>query len=130
MKTNHLLPHNISQLKSSNLNHAPQSAHINGHHLISSVVSHDTTAPKENLSDEDEEVSCQEEEDEEDETEEAPRKWQGIEAIFEAYHEYVDGKSAMSLYACSSKLHLKVLKVFLESFITVTDHLLVMLQLW
>lgn len=96
MKTGHSLPHNISQLKSSNLNHAHQRAHMNGHHLISSVASRDPAALRENLSDEDEE-SGQEEEDEE-EAEEAPRKWQGIEAIFQAYHEYVDGKLAESVY--------------------------------
>lgn len=36
-----------------------------------------------------------EEEEEEDEEDEAPRfKWQGIESIFEAYQEYVEGKCA------------------------------------
>lgn len=58
--------------------------------------------PRENLSDEDEDESGQDEEevdedDEEEEAEEAPRKWQGIESIFEAYQEYVDGKSMFSL---------------------------------
>lgn len=81
MKTEHSLSH-ISQLKASNLIHAPQRAHINGQ---------GSAAPLENLSDEDEEESGQE--DEEEETVEAPRKWHGIEAIFEAFHEYVDGKS-------------------------------------
>lgn len=103
MKTDHLLPHNISQLKSSNLNHVPQHAHINGHHLISPVASQDPAALRENLSDEDEEESGQEEEEDEEETEEAPRKWQGIEAIFQAYHEYVDGKSAKAVYVYHSK---------------------------
>lgn len=101
MKTNHLLPHNIPQSKSSNLSHAPQGAHINGHRLSSSVASQDSAAPQESLSDEDEDVSCQEEEDEE-ETEEAPSKWKGIEAVFEAYHEYVNGKSVKSLHASSA----------------------------
>lgn len=96
MKTDHLLPHNISQLKSSSLNHVPQRAHINGHHLFSPVASQDPAALQENLSDEDEEESGQEED--EEETEEAPRKWQGIEAIFQAYHEYADGKSARFMY--------------------------------
>ncbi|KAK2842145.1 hypothetical protein Q5P01_012345 [Channa striata] len=89
MKTHRSLPHNISQLKSSNHNHASQCAHVNGHHFTSPVACRDTAAPQENLSDEDEEESAQEEDDEE-ETEEAPRKWQGIEAVFEAYHGYMD----------------------------------------
>lgn len=59
------------------------------------------------MSDEDEEESGQEEEDEED-AEEAPRKWQGIEAIFQAYHEYVDGKYVKSVYVYNYNLHLKV----------------------
>ncbi|XP_026167537.1 genetic suppressor element 1-like isoform X2 [Mastacembelus armatus] len=90
MKADRSRPHNIPQLKNSNLNHAPQRAHINGHHFISPVASRDTIAPRENLSDEDEEESGEEEEEEEEDTEPAPRKWQGIEAIFEAYQEYVD----------------------------------------
>lgn len=95
MKADRSLPHNISQLKSSNLNHAPQHAHINGYHFHFPAASRDTPGPRENLSDEDEEESGQEEEDEEEdgEMEEAPRRWQGIEAIFEAYQEYSDGES-------------------------------------
>ncbi|XP_071357772.1 genetic suppressor element 1-like isoform X2 [Trachinotus anak] len=94
MKAEHSL-HNISQVKHSNINHAPQHAHINGHHFHSAVANRGTAAPRENLSDEEEEESGQEEEDEEEEeeeeeAEEAPRKWQGIESIFEAYQEYVD----------------------------------------
>lgn len=104
VKAEHSLAHNISQLKHSNVNHqAPHHAHINGHHFHSPVASQDTAAPRENLSDEDEEESGQEEEEvdeheEEEEAEEAPRKWQGIESIFEAYQEYVDGKSIFSLF--------------------------------
>ncbi|XP_063335933.1 genetic suppressor element 1-like isoform X1 [Pelmatolapia mariae] len=82
-------PHSVSQLKSSNLIHVSQRAHINGHHFPSSVANRDTLAPQENLS-EDEEESDQEEDEEEEEEEDVPRKWQGIEAIFEAYQEYVD----------------------------------------
>lgn len=38
-----------------------------------------------------------EEEDDEEEEEEAPvPKWQGIESIFEAYQEYVEGKQPIS----------------------------------
>lgn len=118
MKAEHSSSHNVttsSQLKHSSFNHAPQHAHINGHHFHSPVASRDAAAaPRESLSDEDEEESGQEEEDEEEEeAEEAPRKWQGIEAIFEAYQEYVDGKSISSqFYVCSPKLHvcLRVLK--------------------
>lgn len=101
MKADRSLPHNVSQLKNSTLIHAPQHAHINGYHFHSHVASRDTPVPRENLSDEEEEESGQEEEDDEMETEIAPRKWQGIEAIFEAYHEYVDGESMSSqLHAC------------------------------
>uniref|UniRef100_A0A3B4F3B5 Genetic suppressor element 1-like n=1 Tax=Pundamilia nyererei TaxID=303518 RepID=A0A3B4F3B5_9CICH len=82
-------PHSVSQLKSSNLIHVSQRAHINGHHFPSSVANRDCLAPQENLS-EDEEESDQEEDEEEEEEEDVPRKWQGIEAIFEAYQEYVD----------------------------------------
>ncbi|XP_028440374.1 genetic suppressor element 1-like isoform X1 [Perca flavescens] len=89
MKADRSLLHNVTQLKSPTLNHAPQHAHVNGHHFHSLVASRDTLGPRENLSDEDEEESGQEEE-EEEEMEENPRKWQGIEAIFEAYQEYVD----------------------------------------
>ncbi|XP_068579433.1 genetic suppressor element 1-like isoform X1 [Cebidichthys violaceus] len=90
MKADRSLPHNVSQLKNSTLIHAPQHAHVNGYHFHSLVASRDTPASRENLSDEDEEEFGQEEEDDEGEMEEAPRKWQGIEAIFEAYQEYVD----------------------------------------
>lgn len=90
------LPHNISQLKSSNVHHPPQHTHVNGHHFHFPRAGRDSFAPRDHLSDEDEEESGQEadEEEEDDEVEEeAPRKWQGIEAIFEAFQEYVDGKS-------------------------------------
>ncbi|KAM3609683.1 uncharacterized protein V6R79_018466 [Siganus canaliculatus] len=80
MKAERSLTHSVSQLKSSNLSHGPQHAHVNGRHV---------QGPQENLSDEDEEESAEEDDDEE-ETEEAPRKWQGIEAVFQAYQEYVD----------------------------------------
>ncbi|KAK5928181.1 hypothetical protein CgunFtcFv8_013264 [Champsocephalus gunnari] len=89
MKTDRLLPHSISQLKSSS-HLAPQHSHVNGHHFHSLVASGELPVPRENLSDEGEEESGQEEEEEEEEMEEAPRKWQGIEAVFEAYQEYTD----------------------------------------
>ncbi|KAF0041230.1 hypothetical protein F2P81_007128 [Scophthalmus maximus] len=100
MKAEHSLPHNISQMKHSSLNHAPQHAHINGHHLHFPVASQETATPREILSDEEKEESGPEEEEDDDDdddeeeeeaaAEEAPRKWQGIEAIFEAYQEYTN----------------------------------------
>ncbi|XP_040024643.1 genetic suppressor element 1-like isoform X1 [Gasterosteus aculeatus] len=88
------MPHSVSQLKNSStpypLIHALQHGQINGYHFHPLAAGRDTPEPREDLSDEDEEESGQEEEGDEVEIEEAPRKWQGIEAIFEAYHEYVD----------------------------------------
>lgn len=96
MKADCSLPHTISQVKSSNPNQAPQHTHLNGNHLHFPAATTDAPGPRENLSDEDEEESCPEEEDEEEETEHAPKRWQGIEAIFEAYQEYVDGESLLT----------------------------------
>lgn len=96
-KVDRSLPHSISQPKSSNHNQAPQHTHLNGNHLHFPATSTDK-ASQENLSDEDEEESCQEEEDEEEEMEEAPKKWQGIEAIFEAYQKYVEGESVLRTF--------------------------------
>lgn len=109
MKAERSLPHSISQLKNSNhlqhhhpqplhLHHhrqVPQHAQLNGNHLhFPAAASTATAGSQENLSDEDEEESCPEEDEGEEEgTEQAPRRWQGIEAIFEAYQEYVDGES-------------------------------------
>lgn len=93
MKADPSQPHSVSQLKSSNLIHVSQRAHINGHHFPSSVANRDTLAPQENLSEDEEESDQEEDEEEEEEEEDVPRKWQGIEAIFEAYQEYVDGES-------------------------------------
>ncbi|XP_041652245.1 genetic suppressor element 1-like isoform X2 [Cheilinus undulatus] len=89
MKADHSLPLNASQLKNSNHNHTPHQAQINGHHLNFPAASRDPTHANV-LNDNEEEESDQEEEEAEEEMEEAPRKWQGIEAIFEAYQEYVD----------------------------------------
>lgn len=67
---------------------------MNGHHLHFPVARTDTSRSPENTSGDDEELSCEDEEDEEEEEmEEAPRKWQGIEAIFEAYQKYAEGES-------------------------------------
>uniref|UniRef100_A0A087YHQ3 Gse1 coiled-coil protein n=1 Tax=Poecilia formosa TaxID=48698 RepID=A0A087YHQ3_POEFO len=78
-----LPPHN-RHLKTMHINHGAQHAHVNGHHFHLPAASQDAPALREHLSNEEEEESDDEEE------EEAPRKWQGIEAIFEAYQEYVD----------------------------------------
>lgn len=90
IKADRLLPHNTSPLKSSTLHHATQRAHINGHHFHPPPAHREPPAQQDHLSDEDEGESEPEEENEEEETEEPPRKWQGIEAIFEAYQEYMD----------------------------------------
>ncbi|KAM9754469.1 genetic suppressor element 1-like isoform 2-T2 [Menidia menidia] len=87
-KSNRPLPDSLSQLKTSNLNPAPQHAHVNGHRFHSPAANLNAPAPHDQMSDEEEEESGQE--DDEEEVEDVPRKWQGIEAIFEAYHEYVD----------------------------------------
>lgn len=86
------MPHGLSQLK----NPTPsQHAHINGNHLHFPAARIDASRSPENTSEEDEDLSGDEEEDEEEEeVEEAPRKWQGIEAIFEAYQKYADGESS------------------------------------
>ncbi|XP_014873239.1 genetic suppressor element 1-like isoform X3 [Poecilia latipinna] len=78
-----LPPHN-PHLKTMHINHGAQHAHVNGHHFHLPAASQDAPALREHLSNEEEEESDDEEE------EEVPRKWQGIEAIFEAYQEYVD----------------------------------------
>lgn len=91
-KVDRSLPHSISQPKSSNYNQAPQHTHLNGNHLHFPTST--DTGSQENLS-EDEEESCQEEEEEEEEMAEAPKKWQGIEAIFEAYQKHVEGESVL-----------------------------------
>uniref|UniRef100_A0A3Q3WPR9 Genetic suppressor element-like domain-containing protein n=1 Tax=Mola mola TaxID=94237 RepID=A0A3Q3WPR9_MOLML len=91
-KADCLLPRSISQLKSSNASPASQHTHLNGNYLHFPLATTNSAGSRENLSDEDEEESCQEEDDEE-EMEEGPKKWQGIDAIFEAYQEYVEERS-------------------------------------
>ncbi|XP_034032590.1 genetic suppressor element 1-like isoform X2 [Thalassophryne amazonica] len=81
IKDERSLRHNMSPVKSLNPIHTPQHTHINGHYF---QAGRDAPVPQDHLSDEDEEDS------EEDEEMETPRKWQGIEAIFEAYQEYMD----------------------------------------
>lgn len=92
IKAESSVPHGVSQLK----NPTPsQHAHINGNHLHFPAARIDASRSPENTSEEDEDLSGDEEEDEEEEeVEEAPRKWQGIEAIFEAYQKYADGESS------------------------------------
>lgn len=82
-------------MKASNLNHVSQHTNVNGHHFHPHLAGRETQAPQDCLSDEEEEESGQEDEDEE-EMEEAPGKWQGIEAVFEAYQQYVDGESVLA----------------------------------
>lgn len=113
VKADRSLPHSISQLKSSNHHQAPQHAHLNGNHLHYPVASTTTSGSQENLSDEEEEESCPEEEEEEEGMEEAPRRWQGIEAIFEAYQEYVDGES-VSKYLMAVGQNCMFSKLFLN----------------
>ncbi|XP_034540837.1 genetic suppressor element 1-like [Notolabrus celidotus] len=91
IKSGRSLPLNIAQLKNSNHNHVPQQAQINGHHFHYPAASRNSPGALENQFDDDEEEeSDQEGEEEEEEIEEAPRKWQGIESIFEAFQEYAD----------------------------------------
>lgn len=124
------LPHSISQLKSSSLHHAPQHAHINGHHFHFPAAGRDAPGPQEELSEEDEEESGQEEEDdEEEEVEEAPKKWQGIEAIFEAYQEYVDGES-MSRQFVRVPLNVSLKKIEEFAFLSVIRIHLTLPFLW
>ncbi|CAG03381.1 unnamed protein product, partial [Tetraodon nigroviridis] len=88
IKAESALPHRVSQLKNST---SGQQTHINGNHLHFPAAKMDTSGSPENTSEEDEDLSCDGEEDEEEEEmEEAPKKWQGIEAIFEAYQKYAD----------------------------------------
>lgn len=89
---------NISHLKKFNHNQDLQRTHVNGYGLHSSVANSDSAALSKNNNGDMEESGQdmeEEEDDEEDETqeEEDQRRWKGIEAIFEAYHEHVNGKS-------------------------------------
>ncbi|XP_078804995.1 genetic suppressor element 1 isoform X1 [Oryzias latipes] len=97
-RSDRCFPQNISQKKAANLiaEHTP----INGHH--SPAASQDPPAPLDHVSEGEEEDSDQED----DEAEEIPRKWQGIEAIFEAYKEYMEDASIerQILYSQCKKL--------------------------
>ncbi|XP_077371777.1 genetic suppressor element 1-like isoform X2 [Festucalex cinctus] len=80
-KADSSLPRDLSPHKTPHPNHAVQ--HINGHRARSPRA-----AQGEQLTDADDDDSSGEEDDEE-----PPKKWKGIEAIFEAYQEYVDERS-------------------------------------
>jgi len=102
MKANPSLPLNMSSsMKRPRLHSSPpRPAYHNGLHP-QYPGSRGPPAPREHLSEEEEErgESAQDDEDEdEDETEaeDAPRRWSGIEAIFEAYQEYTDGGARLS----------------------------------
>ncbi|XP_055078425.1 genetic suppressor element 1-like isoform X1 [Periophthalmus magnuspinnatus] len=88
LNTDSSLPHKASPMKVPHPNRNSQ--HINGHHAPLYGASRDTPSAYEPLSEEEGQSGQDEEEDEEEEMEEAPRKWQGIEAIFEAYHQYAE----------------------------------------
>ncbi|XP_061896970.1 genetic suppressor element 1-like isoform X2 [Entelurus aequoreus] len=89
---NHTPPH--ANHTPPHANHTPPHA-TNGHHHHFPRASRDAASPREHLTDDDDDDDEVEEDDssgqEEDELE-APRKWKGIEAIFEAYQEYVDDR--------------------------------------
>ncbi|XP_036811959.1 genetic suppressor element 1-like [Oncorhynchus mykiss] len=72
-------PYNIPPLKRPDPLHTPPHP-TNGHHPYPSPPHHDPDGVRVERS----------EEDEEEDEEETPRKWKGIESVFEAYQEYVD----------------------------------------
>ncbi|KAK6318136.1 hypothetical protein J4Q44_G00114270 [Coregonus suidteri] len=73
-------PYNIPPLKRPDPLHTPPHP-TNGHLPYPSPPHHDPDGVRDELSEE------EEDEEEEDET---PKKWRGIESVFEAYQEYVD----------------------------------------
>ncbi|KAG7281886.1 hypothetical protein CRUP_031135 [Coryphaenoides rupestris] len=97
MKANPSLPLNMSSsMKRPRLHSSPpRPAYHNGHHPQYPGARR-PPASREHLSEEEDErgESGQDDEDEEDEdeteVEDAPRRWSGIEAIFEAYQEYTE----------------------------------------
>ena len=100
MKANPSLPLNMSSAMKRPRVHSspPQPAYHNGHHSQRPGAC-EGTGSQERLSGEEEEQGesgQDEDEEEEDEGEmevaEAPRRWSGIEAIFEAYQEYTEGE--------------------------------------
>lgn len=82
-------PHSQSQSNAHSFPHPLSHAHPqpNGQHF-SVALNREASGTREDLSGPEDS-----EEEEDDEEEEAPpSKWQGIESIFEAYQEYVEGK--------------------------------------
>uniref|UniRef100_A0A8C7C806 Gse1 coiled-coil protein n=1 Tax=Oncorhynchus kisutch TaxID=8019 RepID=A0A8C7C806_ONCKI len=83
IKSEPSVPYNIPPLKRPVLLNT--SLHpTNGHHPYPSPAHHVHLGVRDELSEE------EDEEEEEEEEGEAPRKWRGIESVFEAYQEYVD----------------------------------------
>lgn len=89
MNADQSLPHKASPLKGSHPNRASLHTAINGHPFHPHPSSRDTPSALEVVSD-DESESGQDDDYEEEEVEQAPRKWQGIESVFEAYQQYAD----------------------------------------
>ncbi|OXB78422.1 UNVERIFIED_CONTAM: hypothetical protein H355_009193 [Colinus virginianus] len=78
--------YNIPELQASSRPPAPHNGTADGHRALGPPLPRDH---RDSASEEEEEE--EDEEDEEDEEEECPRpKWQGIEAIFEAYQEHIE----------------------------------------
>ncbi|KAJ8003066.1 hypothetical protein DPEC_G00165490 [Dallia pectoralis] len=79
--------------------HTPPHPLTNGQHLYTSPPHHGPQGIWDELSEEEEEQEGEEEE-------EAPRKWRGIESVFEAYQEYVDerGVERQVLHSQSRRL--------------------------
>lgn len=103
IKSEPSVPYNIPPLKRPALLNT--SLHpTNGHHPYPSPPHHVPLGVRDELS---------EEEDEEEEEGEAPRKWRGIESVFEAYQEYVDGELTF---------HLQIVFCFLSNFLSLPQH--------
>ncbi|XP_051917592.1 genetic suppressor element 1-like isoform X1 [Hippocampus zosterae] len=86
-KADSSVPRELSPHKTPHPNHAVH--HVNGHRTHSPRVGQGEQLTNADV-DEGEDSSGDEEE---DDNEEPPRKWKGIEAIFEAYQDYVDERS-------------------------------------
>ncbi|XP_019912130.3 genetic suppressor element 1 [Esox lucius] len=91
--------YNIPPPKAPALFRTPPHPLTNGHYLGTSPPRHDPEGAWDELSEDEEEQEGEEEE-------EAPRKWRGIESVFEAYQEYVDerGVERQVLHSQSRRL--------------------------
>lgn len=79
-------PHSHSHTNAHSFPHPLSHSQPNGQHF-SAPQPREASGTREDLS------GPEDSEEEEDEEEEAPAfKWQGIESVFEAYQEYVEGK--------------------------------------